>query len=61
MVQNSFTLLLVAIAFDLALAGYITLLLQIRATRGRSAPVVSLVPVESVDDAQHHTVRVVAG
>lgn len=59
--QSSFTFLLVAIAFDLALAGYITLLLQIRVTRERSAPVVPLVAVESMDDAQHHTVRVVAG
>ena len=59
--QSSFTWLLVAIAFDLALAGYITLLLQVKAVRERSAPVVSLVPVGAVDDAQHHTVRVVAG
>lgn len=59
--QSSFTWLLVAIAFDLALAGYITLMLQMRATRARTAPVVPLVAVEPPEDAQHHTVRVVAG
>ena len=59
--QGSFLWLATTIAFDIALAGYITVLLQIRATRARSAPVVSLVPEEIPDDAQHHTVRVVAG
>ena len=59
--QGSFLWLATTIAFDVALAGYITVLLQIRATRARSAPIVSLLPVESSDDAQHHTVRVVAG
>lgn len=59
--QSSVVWLLVAIGFDLALAAYVTLMLQVKATRERSAPVVPLVAVEAVDDAQHHTVRVVAG
>ena len=59
--QNSFPFLLLAIAFDLALAGYITLMLQVRASRVRTAPVVPLLRVEPAEDAQHHTVRVVAG
>ena len=59
--QSSFALLMVAIAFDLALAGYVALLVQMRATRERTSPVVSLVPIDPVHDAQHHTVRVVAG
>jgi hypothetical protein len=59
--QSSFTWLLIAIGFDLALASYVTLMLQVKAMRERTAPVVSLVPVDTVEDAQHHTVRVVAG
>jgi hypothetical protein len=59
--QGSFMWLMATIGFDLALAGYVTLLLQVRTTRARSAPVVPLVAVESTEDAQHHTVRVVAG
>ncbi len=59
--QSSFIWLLGAIAFDIALAGYITLLLHMRAARERSAPVVSLMSVDAVEDVQHHTVRVVAG
>lgn len=59
--QSSFAWLLVTIGFDLALAGYITLLLKIKTARERSAPVVRLAAVDSVDDAQQHTVRVVAG
>ena len=60
-VQSSFLWLVVTIGFDLALAGYVTLMLQMRSTKSRTATVVSLVPVEAPEDAQHHTVRVVAG
>ncbi len=59
--QNSFIWLIATIGFDLGLAGYITLLLQMKVSHERSAPVISLVPVEPGDDTQHHTVRVVAG
>ena len=59
--QSSFTWLVAAIGFDVALAAYITVLLHMRATRDGYTPVVSVLPVEPVVDAQHHTVRVVAG
>ena len=62
--QSSFTWLVAAIGFDVALAAYITVLLHMRATRDGYTPVVSVLPVEPVEpvvDAQHHTVRVVAG
>jgi len=59
--QSSFVWLLATIAFDVAVAGYVALLLQMRAVREQTAPVVSLVAVDAVDEVQHHTVRVVAG
>ena len=59
--QESVVWLGATIAFDLALAAYITLLVQIRSNTARSASVLSLVAVESAEDVQHHTVRVVAG
>jgi hypothetical protein len=59
--QGSFVWLMVTVGFDLALAGYIALLMQMKASRAQAAPVLSLLPVEAMDDAQHHTVRVVAG
>jgi hypothetical protein len=59
--QGSFAWLMATIVFDIALAAYVAVLMQIKATRHDSAPVLSLVPTESMQDEQHHTVRVVAG
>ena len=59
--QDSFVWLAATIAFDLALAGYVTLMLQMRPGRIAASPVVPLMAVEPTDDTQHHTVRVVAG
>lgn len=64
-VNNSMIWLGVTIGLDLALAGYVALLLQMKErARAATAPVVPL-PVatveETVPDKQVHTVRVVAG
>ena len=59
--QDSFVWLAATIAFDLALAGYVTLMLQMRPGRIAASPVVPLMAVDPTDDTQHHTVRVVAG
>ena len=48
------------IAFDIALAVYVTLMLQVTGGSGKVASVVRLVPVDPEKDTQHHTVRVVA-
>jgi hypothetical protein len=59
--QSSLLWLTVTIGFDVVLAAYVTLMLQVKAGVGRSATVVPLIAVEPEgEDKQHHTVRVVA-
>ncbi len=60
-IQGSTMLLAVAIGFDIALAGFVTVLLQSQQTAPRRAPVVPLPVAEPVADPHESSVRVVAG
>lgn len=59
-IQGSTILLAVAIGFDLAFAGFVTVLLQSQQSAPRRAPVVPL-PVSEPADPHESSVRVVAG
>jgi hypothetical protein len=60
--QTSLLWLGVTLAFDLAIAAYITLLLQAKEQRRTAATVVPMRPAERTEeDDQQRTVRVVVG